>query len=113
MKSLLVVLAAVGAARGAVTCDECRAGAQDFVAHLLSQEGITEQTDEMKSKVCPQVMTTPSPVTTTDNTTVRSLAWRDVRRSWTSGTQPWLAVFLTILSWKLTSVWEQVISVLR
>ena len=59
MKSLLVVIAAlaVGAARGAVTCDECRTAVQDFVSHLLSEEGITEQTEEMKSKVCPQVDT--------------------------------------------------------
>ena len=56
MKSFLLVIVAVGAAQGAVTCDECRAAAQDFVSHLLSQEGITEQTDEMKSKVCPQVI---------------------------------------------------------
>ena len=57
MKSLLLVIAALGAARAAVTCDECRTAAQDFVSHLLSEEGITEQTDEMKAKVCPQVNT--------------------------------------------------------
>ena len=56
MKSLLLVIAALGAARAAVTCDECRTSVQDFVSHLLSQEGITEQTDEMKAKVCPQVI---------------------------------------------------------
>ena len=54
MKSLLLVIAALGAARAAVTCEECRSSVQDFVSHLLSQEGITEQTDEMKAKVCPQ-----------------------------------------------------------
>ena len=93
MKSLLVVIAAVGAARGAVTCDECRTAAQDFVSHLLSEEGITEQTDEMKSKVCPQVNTGALLAgATTELTTVRSLAWTGARRSWTCGTRPWQTV---------------------
>ena len=55
--SLLVLLFAGGVARAgqAVTCEECRTAAQDFVTHLLSEEGITEQTEVMKSQVCPQV----------------------------------------------------------
>ena len=55
--SLLVLLFAAGVARAghAVTCEECRTAAQDFVTHLLSEEGITEQTEVMKSQVCPQV----------------------------------------------------------
>ena len=57
LKSLLVLLFATGVARAdqAVTCEECRTAAQDFVTHLLSEEGITEQTEVMKSQVCPQV----------------------------------------------------------
>ena len=55
--SLLVLLFAGGVAQAgqAVTCEECRTAAQDFVTHLLSEEGITEQTEVMKSQVCPQV----------------------------------------------------------
>merc|ERR1719225_377519 len=55
--SLLVLLFAGGVAQAgqAVTCEECRTAAQDFVTHLLSEEGITEQTGGMKSQVCPQL----------------------------------------------------------
>ena len=55
MKSLLVLFLAVGVSQAAVTCDECRAAAQDFVSHLLSAEGLAEQTEAMKANVCPQV----------------------------------------------------------
>jgi len=58
MRLLLVFIAVVCAVRGvkgAVTCDECRTAAEDFVMHLLSEEGITEQTEVMKSKVCPWI----------------------------------------------------------
>merc|ERR1711953_1215452 len=55
MKSLLVLFLAVGVSQAAVTCDECRAAAQDFVSHLLSAEGLAEQTEAMKANVCPQL----------------------------------------------------------
>ena len=62
MKLLLVLLFAAGVVRGvpskAVTCEECRTATQDFVTHLLSEEGIMEQTEVMKAKVCPQVRIT-------------------------------------------------------
>ena len=54
MKFLLVLVAAVGVSQAAVTCDECRAGTQDIVSHLLSEESLAEQVQGMKS-ICPQV----------------------------------------------------------
>ena len=55
MKYLLVLVAALGAAQAAVTCDECQAAAQDFVSHLLTEESLAEQVQLMKDNVCPQV----------------------------------------------------------
>ena len=55
MKLLCVLLAAVGAVRGAVTCDECQAAVQDFASHLMSEESLAEQGEIMKANVCPQV----------------------------------------------------------
>ena len=59
MKLLCVLLAAVGAARGAVTCDECQAAVQDFASHLMSEESLAEQVEIMKANVCPQVTVQP------------------------------------------------------
>ena len=53
MKSLLVLFVAVGVSQAAVTCDECRATAQDLVSHLLSAESLAEQVQIMKDNVCP------------------------------------------------------------
>merc|ERR1719189_3395518 len=39
MKSLLVLFLAVGVSQAAVTCDECRAAAQDFVSPQLGIDG--------------------------------------------------------------------------
>ena len=59
MQPLLVLLSVAGLTHGvpnrAVTCEECRTATQDYVTHLLTGEGITEQTEVMKSEVCPQV----------------------------------------------------------
>ena len=55
MKSLLVLFVAVGVSQAAVTCDECRATAQDLVSHMLSEENLAEQVQIMKDNVCPQV----------------------------------------------------------
>merc|ERR1711874_946485 len=55
MKYLLVLVAALGAAQAAVTCDECQAAAQDFVSHLLTEESLAEQVQLMKDNVCPQL----------------------------------------------------------
>merc|ERR1711913_135830 len=55
MKSLLVLFVAVGVSQAAVTCDECRAAAQDLVSHMLSEENLAEQVQIMKDNVCPQL----------------------------------------------------------
>ena len=52
MKSLLVLFVAVGVSQAAVTCDECRATAQDLVSHLLSEESLAEQVQMMRDSVC-------------------------------------------------------------
>merc|ERR1712154_360385 len=49
------LVAALGAAQAAVTCDECQAAAQDFVSHLLTEESLAEQVQLMKDNVCPQL----------------------------------------------------------
>ena len=63
MKLLLVLVGALGVARAAVTCDECKAFVQDLASYSQSTESIAEQVQLMKDKVCPQVRspTTESP----------------------------------------------------
>merc|ERR1712055_1074270 len=52
MKSLLL-LALVGHASAAVTCDECGEAAQGLISRLTSEASIAEQTDILIATVCP------------------------------------------------------------
>ena len=55
MKLLLVLVGALGVARAAVTCDECKAFVQDLASYSQSTESIAYQVQLMKDNVCPQV----------------------------------------------------------